>query len=89
MGGDRGVTPAVAERVIRHCLRRAPLQFLTEEVYDVALRAALDSSISTGGGGGVPLGTGADDFARELTLSSVPCRFAPVGRCRLTLSNTR
>jgi hypothetical protein len=47
-GGDRGVTPALAERAIRHCLRHAPMKLLTEEVYDAALRAALDTTGSSG-----------------------------------------
>jgi hypothetical protein len=61
-GGDRGVTPALAERAIRHCLRHAPAKLLTEEVYDAALRAALDTTgiggISSGGGGGSGGGSG-------------------------------
>ena len=80
--GERAhVVPGLVERAFRHCLRSAPGRLLTEDVYDAALRAALDtagrSGISSDGGGGSGEDAGAEHFARELTLAGVPSSFVP------------
>ena len=66
---DAVATPALVERAMRHCLRRAPRALLTEETYDAALNASLDGGGGGGGGGG-----GAENLA---SMTSAPARLNP------------
>ena len=43
-----GATSALIERAVCHCLRRAPTSLLSENVYDAAMRAALDNGGAVG-----------------------------------------
>jgi hypothetical protein len=43
-----GATSALIERAVCHCLRRAPNSLLSENVYDAAMRAALDNGGAVG-----------------------------------------
>ena len=83
-----GATSALVERAVGHCLRRAPGALLSENVYDAAMRAALDFGAGGGGARGFgfddpnlsdeparsPGSFGADAFAREISLSASPAR---------------
>ena len=74
-----GATSALVERAVGHCLRRAPTALLTENVYDAAMRVALDFLAPKTGSGGASCvdasSIGADAFAREISLSASPVRF--------------